>query len=72
DYFPLIPWFGATLVGIVLGSILYKDNKRRFYLPDLSKYKSFTMLSWVGKHSLAIYLFHQPVIAGMLFIFVLI
>jgi uncharacterized membrane protein len=72
DYFPLIPWFGATLVGIVVGSILYKDNKRRFYLPDLSKYKSFTTLSWVGKHSLAIYLLHQPVIAGVLFIFVLI
>ena len=63
DYFPLLPWFGVTLIGVVLGDILYKDNKRRFYLPDLSKYKSVTTLSWVGKHSLAIYLLHQPVIA---------
>jgi uncharacterized membrane protein len=72
DYFPLLPWFGVTLIGIVAGDILYKDNKRRFYLPDLPKYKPFTTLSWVGKHSLVIYLLHQPVIAGMLFIFVLI
>jgi len=71
DYFPLVPWFGVILVGIVLGNILYKDNKRRFYMPDLSKYKSFTTLSWVGKHSLAIYLLHQPIISGMLLIFVL-
>jgi len=70
DYFPLIPWFGVILAGIVVGNILYKDNKRRFYLPDLSKYKSFTTLSWVGKHSLAIYLLHQPIISGMLLLFV--
>ena len=72
DYFPLLPWFGVMLVGIVFGNILYKDNKRRFYLPDLSKYKSFATLSWVGKHSLAIYLLHQPVIAGVLFIFIIV
>ena len=71
DYFPLLPWFGVALLGIVLGDILYKDNKRRFNLPDLSKYRSFTTLSWVGKHSLVIYLLHQPVIAGVLFIFIL-
>jgi len=72
DYFPLIPWFGGILVGIILGNVLYKDNKRKFYFPDLSKYKSFTTLSWVGKHSLAIYLLHQPVIAGALLIFILV
>ena len=71
DYFPLIPWFGVILLGVVLGDILYKDNKRKFNLPDLSKYSSFKALSWIGKHSLVIYLLHQPVISGMLFIFVL-
>ena len=71
DYFPLIPWFGVILLGVLLGDILYKDNKRKFILPDLSKYRSFTALSWIGKHSLVIYLLHQPVISGVLFIFVL-
>lgn len=71
DYFPLLPWFGVTLLGVGIGNILYKDNKRRFKIPDLSNYRPITMVSWLGKHSLAIYLFHQPIIAGALTIFIL-
>lgn len=66
DYFPLFPWFGVTLLGIAMGDLLYKDNRRLFHLPDLSKYKSFNLFSWMGQHSLSIYLIHQPVIAGVL------
>lgn len=72
DYFPLLPWFGVILIGVALGDILYKDNKRRFRIPDISKYKPATIFSWLGQHSLSIYLLHQPVIAGALFIFVII
>jgi len=71
DYFPLLPWFGVILAGIALGNFLYKDNKRRFKIPDLSKYKPATMFSWLGQHSLVIYLLHQPIIVGALSIFVL-
>jgi len=71
DYFPLLPWFGVTLLGVGIGNILYKDNKRRFKMPDLTNYKPITMVSWLGKHSLAIYLFHQPIIAGALTLFIL-
>ncbi len=71
DYFPLIPWFGVTLLGVGIGNILYKDNKRRFKMPDLSNYRPITMVSWFGKHSLVIYLFHQPIIAGALTLFIL-
>jgi len=66
DYFPILPWFGICLLGITLGNILYKDNKRRFPLPDLSKYKPTKLFSWLGQHSLVIYLVHQPIIAGCL------
>jgi uncharacterized membrane protein len=66
DYFPILPWFGVCLLGITLGNILYKDNKRRFPLPDLSHYKPTKPFSWLGQHSLAIYLVHQPIIAGCL------
>lgn len=68
DYFPILPWLGVCLVGITLGNILYKDNKRRFPLPDVSKYKPTLVFSWMGQHSLAIYLVHQPLIAGVLFL----
>ena len=71
DYFPLIPWFGVTLLGVGIGNILYKNNKRRFKMPNLPSYKPITIFSWLGKHSLAIYLFHQPIIAGALALFIL-
>ena len=71
DYFPLFPWFGACLFGIVLGKLLYIGDERRFRIPDISKYKPVTMFSWLGKHSLAIYLLHQPIIAGALSIYMI-
>lgn len=72
DYFPLFPWLGVCLLGISIGSILYKDNKRGFYLPDISKYLPVKFLSWFGRHSLTIYLVHQPAIAGFLMLYTII
>ena len=72
DYFPLLPWFGVTLLGVALGDWLYKDNKRRFTFPNLPNFKPFSVFSWMGRHSLAIYLLHQPVIAGILSIYLII
>ena len=71
DYFPLLPWFGISLFGIVIGDILYCGNKRSFRMPDLSKYKAVKFLKWAGQHSLGIYLLHQPIIAGALYIYML-
>jgi len=70
DYFPLLPWFGVTLFGVALGNFLYCGNERRFKMPDFSERKPVAAFSWLGRHSLAIYVLHQPVIAGALFIFV--
>lgn len=68
DYFPILPWFGVTLFGVALGNILYKDNKRRFRIPSIFRYKPIILFSWLGKHSLKIYLLHQPLIAGTIFV----
>jgi uncharacterized membrane protein len=70
DYFPLVPWFGFILLGIAIGNVLYCGNERRFNVPSLSKYKPVAVVSWLGRHSLAIYILHQPIIAGALFVFV--
>jgi len=70
DYFPLLPWFGVVLLGISIGDILYSGDKRRFRLPDLERYKPAKLCSWIGHHSLEIYLLHQPVIAGFMYLFV--
>ena len=71
DYFPLLPWFGISLLGVALGNWLYKDGKRQFLIPDIFEYKPVSIVSWLGKHSLLIYLLHQPVIAGVLGLFVI-
>ena len=72
DYFPLLPWFGITLLGLVVGDWLYSGNERRFKMPDLSRYKPIKIFQWIGQHSLVIYLLHQPIIACVLTIFIMI
>lgn len=66
DYVPLFPWFGLVLVGIVLG---------RIGLPRLaaSRLGAWTPHSrfargatFAGRHSLAVYLIHQPLLLGLL------
>jgi uncharacterized membrane protein len=72
DYFPLLPWFGIVLLGMVLGDVLYEGSTRRFRMPDLSRYKPIKIFQWCGQHSLGLYLIHQPVIAGALSVYLLI
>jgi uncharacterized membrane protein len=71
DYFPLLPWFGICLFGIVIGDCLYSGNERKFKMPDLSRYRPAKIFQWCGQHSLMIYLLHQPIIAGALSIFMI-
>ncbi|MEA1939912.1 MAG: heparan-alpha-glucosaminide N-acetyltransferase [Candidatus Caldatribacteriota bacterium] len=69
DYFPLLPWFGVVLLGIFCGSFFYPDYSRKFPLTDFSYYPPIKALSFLGKHSLFIYLIHQPIIIALLYIF---
>ena len=61
DYTPLIPWFGAVLIGMGAGEFLYSGGIRRFTLPRMPA-PIVTPLSVLGRYSLIIYLAHQPVI----------
>lgn len=65
DYTPLFPWFGMVLIGLGLGSVLYAGGQRRFAMPDLPAF-FISPLSFLGRHSLMIYLVHQPVIILLL------
>ena len=69
DYFPLLPWFGVVLIGISLGNTLYKNYERQFTLIDCSQSIIVRSLSFLGRHSLKIYLLHQPVILLLLYLF---
>lgn len=68
DYFPLLPHLGFFLLGSVLGRTLYK--KKESLLPGVSpKNILVRSLSFCGRHSLWIYLLHQPVLYGICSIF---
>lgn len=68
DYFPPIPWFGVVLVGIFLGNKLYPNHTRSFELIDLSDRAPVKCLEFLGRNSLLIYLVHQPVLTGLLYL----
>jgi uncharacterized membrane protein len=65
DYTPLIPWFGAVLIGMGIGEFLYSGGVRQFAAPHLPD-RVAEPLAFLGRHSLVIYLVHQPVIILLL------
>lgn len=65
DYTPLIPWFGAVLAGMGVGEFLYSGGIRRFSMPYLPKLPEH-LCAFLGRHSLVIYLVHQPIIILLL------
>lgn len=62
DFIPIYPWFWAVLLGIVLGPHLSRIR----WLMDMPK---IGFLDFLGKHSLKIYLIHQPLLFGIINIF---
>lgn len=64
DYFPLLPWFGVFLAGAALGKSVYASRRSliRRRLPV-------TFVNFAGRHSLLIYIVHQPVILAFLYLF---
>ena len=62
DYFPLLPWLGVFLIGTALGKWLYpaKASLIKIKLPR-------TFINIAGRHSLLIYVVHQPIILGILY-----
>jgi len=64
DYYPLLPWFSLVLFGMAVAStgIFQKlDAKTRMPAPARA-------LCWAGRHSLAIYLVHQPILLALIYI----
>ncbi len=66
DYVPLFPWTGVLLVGTGLGHLLVRT--RFAALATLERAPR--LLAFLGRHSLAVYLLHQPILIGALWTFV--
>ena len=64
DYVPLFPWAGAMLIGVAAGHALARTAFR-----PLSRLEALPRwIGTMGRHSLAIYMVHQPILLGALWL----
>jgi uncharacterized membrane protein len=68
DYVPIFPWFGAVLIGIAAAKLAARAGVFR-RLADTTPGGWSRPLQFAGRHSLAVYLVHQPVLIGLLWLF---
>jgi uncharacterized membrane protein len=65
DFFPIVPWvflfFGGGFIG--------EKIKKRIKFKEKVNHKYFSILRFLGRHSLFIYMVHVPIIIGGIFLF---
>jgi uncharacterized membrane protein len=61
DFIPIYPWIWAILMGILIGPWLAKNR-------HLGQIEAPSFLRFLGTNSLKIYLLHQPIIYGTLWV----
>ncbi len=66
DYVPLFPWTGVVLVGVALGHVLASAGFR----PLRPLAGAPRWLTWLGRHSLIVYMVHQPILLALLWLVV--
>ena len=64
DYVPMLPWLGVVCIGVYFGPRMRHLSNRWQSL--MSQSDLCGPLGWAGRHSLLIYLAHQPVLFGAL------
>ncbi len=62
DFIPIYPWFWVILIGILVGPHLEKST-------ILQKLPPSKFLHLLGRHSLKIYLLHQPILFGLIWLY---
>lgn len=68
DYVPLFPWFAAILLGLAAAKIAAAAGLFQ-RLGQLSLHEWTRPLQFAGRHSLAVYLIHQPVLIACVWLF---
>lgn len=67
DYIPVLPWFGLVSLGIALYDLRFFHACDPLLRP-LAKFKLYSVVTWMGRHSLKIYLLHQPLLYGLVWL----
>jgi len=66
DYVPIFPWVGLTLMGLALAKTAIGRSVDQWLYRHEPAGPVANGTAWMGRHSLAIYLIHQPVLLGLL------
>ncbi len=67
DYVPMLPWIGVMMIGIFIGEwALIRAQLAPLACKPTAALKP---VQWLGRHSLAVYMLHQPILLGALAIF---
>ncbi|MFC4624934.1 heparan-alpha-glucosaminide N-acetyltransferase [Daeguia caeni] len=69
DYVPVFPWFGAVLLGIAAARFSQQFNLLRYLAGGIKPRFLQKPLCFMGQHSLAFYLIHQPVLIALVFLY---
>jgi uncharacterized membrane protein len=68
DYVPLLPWFGMVLIGIAGARVALARASKAEWARWQPRSAVSRVLALAGRHSLAVYLMHQPVLLGALWL----
>ena len=67
DYNPLFPWFAFLLIGIAIARLIASYVTHAAWARWSPRDPATRTLALAGRHSLLIYLLHQPILMGFLF-----
>lgn len=68
DYVPLFPWMGMILIGLGLAHWSKNNQFLTRLLYWQNQHSIIRVLCLAGRHSLLIYLLHQPIFLGLLYV----
>ena len=64
DYVPLLPWLFLLLGGAYIGGLIVKYREK---LPSFCYADPLPWLGFIGRHTLIVYILHQPVILAVVY-----
>jgi uncharacterized membrane protein len=65
DFIPIVPWLAPFLIGVAIAKSVSLQQGE----PSAPVAASLRAITWPGRHSLAIYLLHQPVLLALVLAF---
>ncbi len=70
DYVPMLPWFGALLIGMFFGKLIFVSKQWPAAVRFRADRAAGRLLAQAGRHGLLLYMAHQPIYLGALYLII--